>query len=358
MLFSRNARTALATTLLLLLPTAACAGHESAGSNGSADSGDSIALRQAPQRAAAGRATNPTHYVLAISVDGLNAEALDTLGKAGTPNFHRMMENGAATSNARTEFERTLTLPNHTGMITGRRVSRSSGGHGVDFNDDNHRTVQQAAGHPVASVFSVFHNHDLSTALFASKQKFAIFKRSWPGAVDRFTVNLDNRELVRSVRADLVAHPRAFTFLHLSRPDDVGHAKGFMSPAYMQAVKATDQRLGELIHTVNTHPKLLEHLTVVLTADHGGEGPNGHSDIRSFANYRVPFVVWGAGVKRGARLYDLNRAFATPGFARPTYAAAKQPIRNADVANLSTSLVDLGPVPGSELNFDQALLTR
>ena len=103
--------------------------------------------------------------VLAISVDGLNPRAITQLGPTGAPAFYRMMREGAYTFNARTERGITRTLPNHTGMLTGRRISASNGGHGVTFNSDNGKTVHQAAGHYVASVFDVVHDNGGSTAL-------------------------------------------------------------------------------------------------------------------------------------------------------------------------------------------------
>ena len=66
--------------------------------------------------------------VLVISVDGLNPDAITQLGAAGHPDFHAMMSKGAWTFNARTEVEQTVTLPNHTSMLTGRRIDRTPAG--------------------------------------------------------------------------------------------------------------------------------------------------------------------------------------------------------------------------------------
>ena len=73
--------------------------------------------------------------MLAISVDGLNVAALDRLGR-GRAQLPPAARRGAATRNARTEREQTITLPNHTGMLTGRRIAKERGGHGVTWNDD------------------------------------------------------------------------------------------------------------------------------------------------------------------------------------------------------------------------------
>jgi hypothetical protein len=306
--------------------------------------------------AGASPAPEPLHQasdvtrVVVISVDGLSPDAITRLGAEGTPTFHRMMAEGSSTLNARTEVEQTVTLPNHTGMLTSRRVDRARGGHGVTWDDDRlrPRTVQAAAGHPVGSVFSRLVAAGRSTAMFASKTKFSLFQRSWPG-MTRSVITFDNARLVRQLRADLTRTSRAFTFVHLSAPDAAGHASGWLGPAYLTAVRQTDTLIGQVLDTVAGTSTL-----VVVTADHGGQG-TGHSDYHRLADYRIPFLVWGPGVPAGRDLYDLNPTYADPGTRRPGYAAARQPVRNGDVGNLVLDLLGLPAIPGSQLDRAQDL---
>ena len=293
--------------------------------------------------------------VLAISVDGLNTDAIRRLGTTGAPTFHRLLTEGAGTLNARTEFEQNVTLPNHTGMMTSRRVDRRHGGHGVTWDNDRRRmTVAKAAGHPVQSVFGVVHAAGERTALFSTKEKFALYKRSWPRAIDRFVVNENQTALVRRAAADLVATDRAFTFLHVSLPDRFGHEYGGMSAQYLNAVRRTDDNLGELLATIDSDASLSAHLVVVLTADHGFMPGRTTHTPRVLANYRIPFVAWGPGVTAGD-LYALNPDYRDPGTGRPRYAAARQPVRNGDLGNLSLDLLGLKAIPGSELDAKQDL---
>lgn len=268
------------------------------------------------------------------------------------------MAQGASTLNARTVRELTLTLPNHTTMVTGRRVDADRGGHGVTWNDERlePRTVQGAADHDVASVFSVVDSDRRDPGLFTSKQKLSLFQRSWPSSIDRFEVRESNPKLVRLTRRDLVEHRRALTFLHLSLPDNAGHEHGFSSPEYDDAAERVDRLLGKVISTIEARPRLRGHTTVIVTADHGGRGePPGHFDPTEPASFRVPFVVWGVGVEAGADLYELNEDYRDPGSRRTTYAAQRPPIRNGDAANLTTRLLGLGRVPGSEFGFGARL---
>jgi hypothetical protein len=312
-------------------------------------------------------ADDPIDHVIAISIDGLNPRAIEDLGKSRTPAFHRLMRQGASTLNARTVREKTSTTPNHTSMLTGRRVNAKHGGHGYTENFDNGSTVHRTAGHYVASVFDVVHDHGGSTAFFGTKSKFRLYKRTWNshGArdrvgpdngrakIDRFTIDLDNTRLVAKLTAELRRKPRDFTFVHLSLPDRVGHASGFMSHRYLNAVKRTDRLLGRILNTVADRPALRRHTLVILTADHGGRGPS-HYNVKKLQDFRIPFMAWGAGVPAGHNLYGLNPTFRSPGSNRTDY-HGKQPIRNADLANLATDALDLPRVPGSEFDSPRSL---
>lgn len=294
--------------------------------------------------------------VLAISVDGLNVRALRRLGRQGAPHLIQLLRQGASTRNARTQVEMTVTLPNHTSMVTGRRIDAAEGGHGVTWNRNRRRiTVQEAARGPVGSIFTRVHEARGQTALFATESKFSLFKRSWPRSIDRATIVQDgDLEVTRAVRRDLLRHERAFTFLHLGAADEAGHAHGWLSPAYLDAVRGVDRHLGILLDTIRSHPRRLGDVVIVLTADHGGKpGGRTHSNETLLANYKIPFLIWGPGVTRGD-LYALNPTYADPGTTRPLFEGT-QPIRNGDLANLSASLLGLGPIPGSLWNADQTL---
>jgi Type I phosphodiesterase / nucleotide pyrophosphatase len=138
---------------------------------------------QVPGIAAAIPPTGPTdeavERVLAISIDGLNPRALTLLGPERTSAFHRLMREGAYTLNARTEYEMTKTLPNHTGMLTGRRIDEDKAGHGIGINSDSGTTVHQKADHYVASIFDVVHDQGGKTALFSATTKFELYERTW-----------------------------------------------------------------------------------------------------------------------------------------------------------------------------------
>ena len=293
--------------------------------------------------------------VLAISIDGMSVAAVRKLGRAQLPNLYRFMRVGASTTNARTEREMTVTLPNHTGMVTGRRIDAATGGHGVTWNDDRltPNTVQQAAGHDVSSVFSVVDAAGGSTALFAAKTKFSLWPRSWPDAIDRTTIDANNSVLVDELIADL-DQDRDFRFLHLSPPDVAGHAHGWMSKPYLRAVRRSDALVGRVVKAVNADPVRRAGTTILLTSDHGGHGPS-HSDPTLLDDYRIVFMARGAAVDRGVDLYAINPTYKNPGTRRTGYGLRRPPVRNGMIANLALDLLDLPAVEGSEFDKEMDL---
>jgi hypothetical protein len=288
--------------------------------------------------------------VLAISIDGMSVAAVRKLGRKKLPHLYRFMRAGASTTNARTEREMTVTLPNHTGMVTGRRIEAATGGHGVTWNDDRPTpsTVQAAAGHDVASVFTAVDASGGSTALFAAKTKFSLWQRSWPDAIDRATINTNNSALVDQLIADL-DQDRDFRFLHLSPPDAAGHKHGWMTKPYLRAVRQSDALLGRVVKAVNADPARRAGTTILLTSDHGGHGPS-HDKAKVRDNYRIVFMARGAAVDRGVDLYAINPTYKDPGTRRTTYGMKRPPVRNGMIANLALDLLDLPAVEGSEFD--------
>ena len=314
-------------------------------------------------------------FVIHISVDGLRPDYMQTLIDNGrAPNFNRFQTEGAWTNNARTDFTHTITLPNHTSMLTGRPVLQPAGmpslrNHGYTDNGDPAPTTTlhnfTDPDYYKASSFDVVHDAGLSTALFASKNKFIIYDQSYSAStgaehphgrdkIDRFFAPEVTATMQAQFLNDLAANHFNYTFLHYADTDDAGHGNGWGSTTWNNALITIDGYLGQLFNLIESDATLAGRTAVILSSDHGGAGTN-HSIARDPRNFTIPFFVWGAGVSRGD-LYAINSATRTnPGTAWPDYNATGQPIRNGDGGNLALSLLGLGPIPGSLMNASQSL---
>jgi autotransporter-associated beta strand protein len=312
-------------------------------------------------------------YIIEISIDGLGSSYLEGLICGNQlPNFRRLQLEGAWTLNARNDTSDTTTLPNHTTMLTGRALA---GADGHNYTDDGTPaagvTIHTNKGSYVASAFDVAHDNGLSTALFANKSKFSLYRDSYDtsagapdpippdngtGKIDLYTYAGTSATLVLPAYLDAMnASPFQFSFLHMRDPDTVGHASGWGTPAYNNALKTVDACLGSVLDMVEASPLLQGRTAVVVTADHGGRGTS-HTSTTEPLNYTIPFFVWGPAVAANSDLYGLSAATRLdPGAGRPAYSAPVQPIRNGDIANLGMDLLDLGPVPGSTINAAQDL---
>lgn len=306
--------------------------------------------------------------VVVVSVDGLRPDQVLLLGATELPNFFRFIDEGSSTDNARTMFDSTRTLPNHTSMLTALPVLGPDG-HQVTFNEDDGLTVHDAAGTYVASMFDVAHDHGLTTLLYAGKAKFDFLDRSWDavnGAVD-VTGADDGRDKIDHYQTDdgasittsfttlAAATPVDLGVLHYADPDTAGHDFGWESAEYLDSLRDVDAYLGQLLAFVEADPGYAGNTAVLLTTDHGGTGV-AHGDETLAVNYTIPLYAWGSGVAAGGELYAMNPATRLdPGIGRPDHDAVPQPIRNADVGNLALDMLGLDPIPGSIINVAQDL---
>jgi hypothetical protein len=332
-----------------------------------------LAVLTTLSQAAAQAPVPSVDHVVHISVDGLRPDVVTALGADRLPNFYRFRTEGAWTDNARADQDLTYTLPNHTTQITGRHAF-GDGGHGWFWNSDPGPFTLHTRGY-VASAFDTVHDRGGATALYAGKDKFVLFERSYDAAsgapdevgtddgrdkIDAYRYDSDMAALTAAFTADLRQRQFDYTLFHFRHPDGVGHAEEWQvdpATAYAQKVEEIDGLLGQILAVIETTPGLAGRTALVLTADHGGDlGTTGHGNPLAADNYTVPFYVWGPGVAMGADLYALNPTTRRdPGTGRPSKGDAIQPVRNGDAANLALALLGLPPIPGSRINAKQDL---
>jgi predicted AlkP superfamily pyrophosphatase or phosphodiesterase len=110
-------------------------------------------------------------------------------------------------------------------------------------------------------------------------------------------------------------------FVHFPDVDIAGHAKGWMSPAYMEQLAEADNAIGRLLGA------LPAETTIIFTSDHGGKATVHGSQIPE--DMTIPWIVAGPRIPgRGRELRHTVRTVDTAATAlfvlglRPASAAA------------------------------------
>jgi len=322
----------------------------------------------------------PFEYVIHISVDGLRgdflAERLDNDTENLYNNFERLRQEGVSTFQSRTDDMVTLTIPNHTSMLTGRPVARlgiypETLYHGYAQNvDPAPEDTLHNKGNPlvdyIASTFDVAHDYGLRTALFTGKSKFVLFEQSYNGEngmpdeigenngrskIDQFVFEHETAVLVEQFITEMEDQPYHYTFFHFRDPDSEGHGHGWGTEEWDKSVQDVDLYLGQILEFVENNETLNGRTAIILTADHGGLY-SAHSKASIAENYTIPAFIWSPGnIPAHTDLYDFYAdSFANPGTERVFINEKPQAFRNGSTGNLALHFLGLPPVPGAMLD--------
>lgn len=233
-------------------------------------------------------AAAPQHHVVLVVVDGLRPDAI---AAAAAPNLQRLAAGGATSLKARA-VGIPETLASFVTMATGVAPAR----HGVTWNDDHATEL----GRP--TIYTRVAEAGGTAALYFGKSKLTLLAapgtatlQHGPGPRNSNWDAGDGPVLARAFAAEFARQAPAFALVHLREPDFIGHDKGWMSPAYLEAVRHDDAALGVVLDAIAASPAA-KTTTVMLTADHGGEGTY-HGVKGGDASWTIPWLCWGNGIK-------------------------------------------------------------
>ncbi len=227
-------------------------------------------------------------HVLVIVLDGMRPDAIWRTSKA--PYILDLARHqGAYTWYAQT-VNPSKTLPAHTSLLTGYDVPI----HGVTGNDVS---KDEGAYLKTKSLFHFAKEHNWFTALVAGKKKLSFLGQ--PGVVDVQQVykEADNFTVAEYTIQVIGMKGFGFMLINFSFTDAMGHAEGWMSDPYLEAVAQADQAVRYVLSVLNDH---LETTLIVITADHGGLGYT-HSLNRP-EDETIPWIITGPCVKEGFEL--------------------------------------------------------
>ncbi|MCP4590835.1 MAG: sulfatase-like hydrolase/transferase [bacterium] len=233
-----------------------------------------------------GAGVRPVRTVVLISLDGATPRGI---AAADTPNIDRLIALGAMSRNART-ITPYKTLPCHTSMLTGVEVAR----HGVTQNSFSQPL-------PVPAVSTVFDHLDRAgkdALMIVGKYKLLTLRSGHFAPLAR----------VGSVlRRETRYHVPDFVFLHSAEPDVSGHADGWESPGYLQAIHLADAMVGEAIDWLH-EKNVWDDALVIISADHGGHEKTHTGEHPD--DVHIPWIASGGALREctlpdGLEIHDI-----------------------------------------------------
>lgn len=235
-------------------------------------------------------------HIVIIGFDGLSP---DGLKHAKTPFFHKIMQEGASTLNARAVLP-TSSSTNWASMIMGAGSEQ----HGITSNDwekDNFTlpAIVQSEDFLFPSVFSLL-NQQIPNAEIGAIYHWDGFGRLFEKSAVDYDVNPKTEDETARVASEyIIAKKPIFTFVHFDHIDHAGHEFGHGSPEYYKSVEKADALLGMLFQAINK-AGIDEETMVIITSDHGGIG-HGHGG-ESLKEIEIPFIVWGKSIKKNFQI--------------------------------------------------------
>ena len=211
--------------------------------------------------------------VLLILVDGMRADSI-----ADIPAAQRVLQKSAYTLTA-TSVTPSVTLPCHISLFHSVDPAR----HGTTAN------IYAPQVRPIKGLCEVLKDNGKICASFYGWEELRDIAR--PGSLD-YSYYCSGRHIGREAMNNAIADEAIrhlnrgytdFAFLYFGYTDWAGHAYGWMSDGYMQAMKNSWENIERVIDS------LPDDFAVLITADHGGHDRTHGTEMPE--DMRIPFIA-------------------------------------------------------------------
>jgi hypothetical protein len=232
-------------------------------------------------------------HIIVIGVDGMSPNGINT---ANSPVLDSMVQNGASTFCARSVLP-SSSSSNWASMIMGADTEQ----HGItsnswEPNDYVLPAVVSGNDDRFPSIFTLFHDQK-PDAHIGAIYDWDGFGRLYNKNDVSFDIDGNGEDgTTQTAVAYIKEHKPDFTFIHLDHVDHAGHSEGHGTPQYYKAVEKADSLIGLIVQSAKD-AGIFESALFIVSADHGGLG-KGHGG-ESLAEVNIPFILYGAGVKKG-----------------------------------------------------------
>lgn len=265
-------------------------------------------FQQQPPARASAHAESRAAKVLILGIDGLRADALAAVGPPAHA-IRQLMDSGCYTYQAHTGAK-TVSGPGWSSILTGVWLDK----HNVPDNEFKNPNYKEYP-HFFARVREA--RPALRLASIVDWQEIDKFILAPVGADDRLVFDYkdsgDARVTEAAVKLLSQGNPDV-TFIYFADVDETGHKLGFhpSSPGYMAQIETVDSQISQILDAVRARPNYTkENWLIIVTSDHGGTIDGNHG--RDIPEHReIPFIVSGAGAKRGKLLETIQQVDVVP----------------------------------------------
>ncbi|MGI5892970.1 MAG: alkaline phosphatase family protein [Candidatus Merdivicinus sp.] len=238
--------------------------------------------------------------VLLILVDGMRPDAIDLCGHS----FLKDLRKESSYSMHATTTMPSVTLPCHASLFFSVNPDR----HGITTN------VWMPPVRPIDSLGDAVHLAGKRAAMYYNWEQLRDLNR--PGSLVHSEYHnmwkdggIASDHLLTDHTLDCIRNDDPdFIFLYLGYTDEAGHANGWLTEPYMEAVANASACIEKLYRS------LPEGWSMIITADHGGhERSHGH-DIPE--DMTIPVYFAGKPFEKGKELQDVNIKDIAPTIAK------------------------------------------
>ncbi len=253
-----------------------------------------------------------------VSVDGLAARYLS---EVEAPNLRNLMRYGSWTLRAESVVPCT-TLPATASMLSGLLPRR----HGIDWDrwEPSRGTLR------ASTILTVTSASGGRPGMFLAHQKILHLV---PPELreDAYVIGTDDVLMMDRVIRDFFTEQRTLWYIELGGVEEAGHAYGWGSPEYLQAIEVADYQIGRLLDAV-AERDCSATSAMIVTSDHGGSGTR--SDVPGPDTLTIPWVVCGPNIRANYQIAGRLRVYDTAataavilGLDPPTDWDGKPPLR-------------------------------
>lgn len=249
-------------------------------------------------------------HVIILGFDAMSAAGIQ---RAHTPNFNRMIENGAVSVHTRCIRE-TSSSQNWMTMVSAAPIEM----HGVLTNawkPGMSENVPPALENNIGLFPTIFDDiraqkPDLRQYAFIEwtsetrMYDMAAFDSTWVQKTDPEIRNY--RDVLDKAFTKYLEDRPEMMFVSIDITDHMGHTFGHESEEYLNTISQMDSLAGSFVRQLDERG-WMDDTVIIVTADHGGLNLGHGGD--TMAEYEIPIILYGKGVTKGKVMKRTNMIY-------------------------------------------------